>query len=47
MIHGQTKEDVEAVVAEISREIGIEHVQVLYSTHEFKKERVRYFEEET
>jgi len=47
MIHGQTKSDVEAVVARISHEIGIERIQVLYSTHEFKKERIRYFEEET
>jgi DNA-binding Lrp family transcriptional regulator len=47
MIHGRTKEDVETVVSEIARETSIEQYQVLYSTHEFKKERVRYFEEET
>jgi hypothetical protein len=47
MIHGQTKADVEAVVSRIAQEIGIEQVEVLYSTREFKKERVRYFEEET
>ena len=39
-----------AVVAglarEIAREAGIEQYEVLYSTREFKKERVRYFEEE-
>jgi DNA-binding Lrp family transcriptional regulator len=46
MIHGQTKEDVEKVVAEIAAEIDIHNVQVLYSSHEFKKERVRYFQEE-
>jgi DNA-binding Lrp family transcriptional regulator len=47
MIHGQTKAEVEAVVAAISGETGLDHYEVLYSTREFKKERVRYFEEET
>ncbi|NIV29388.1 MAG: hypothetical protein GWN58_07735 [Anaerolineae bacterium] len=47
MIHGQTKTDVEAVVSRIAQETGLEDYEVLYSTREFKKERVRYFEEET
>jgi DNA-binding Lrp family transcriptional regulator len=47
MIHGQTKADVETVVTRIAQETGIEQYKVLYSTREFKKERVRYFEEET
>jgi DNA-binding Lrp family transcriptional regulator len=47
MIHGQTKDRVETVVAQISQDTGIEAYEVLYSTREFKKERVRYFEEET
>jgi len=46
MIHGRTPAEVEAVVAEIARETAIDDVVVLYSTHEFKKERIRYFEEE-
>ncbi|MFC2029177.1 Lrp/AsnC family transcriptional regulator [Chloroflexota bacterium] len=46
MIHGQTSADVETIVARIARETGVEEYQVLYSTREFKKERVRYFEEE-
>jgi DNA-binding Lrp family transcriptional regulator len=45
MIHGRTENEVEAVVAEIAGEIGIAQAKVLYSTREFKKERVRYFEE--
>jgi DNA-binding Lrp family transcriptional regulator len=45
MIHGRTRDEVEAVVAEIAEETGIGDCQVLYSTREFKKERVRYFEE--
>jgi DNA-binding Lrp family transcriptional regulator len=44
MIHGQTKAEVEAVVAQIAQETGIEQYEVLYSTREFKKERVKYFE---
>jgi hypothetical protein len=47
MIHGHSREQVEATVAEIAQQIGTDEVQVLYSTQEFKKERVRYFEEET
>jgi DNA-binding Lrp family transcriptional regulator len=47
MIHGRAQEEVERVVSEIARETGIEQRQILYSTREFKKERVRYFEEET
>lgn len=46
MIHGQTKDDVETVVAQIANEAGIAGYEVLYSTQEFKKERIRYFEEE-
>jgi DNA-binding Lrp family transcriptional regulator len=44
MIHGETKDDVEATVAQIAWETKIEEYQVLYSSHEFKKERVMYFE---
>jgi len=47
MIHGKTTGEVEAVVTDIARQTGIERYQVLYSTREFKKERVRYFEEVT
>jgi DNA-binding Lrp family transcriptional regulator len=47
MVHGQTRAEVESVVAEIARETGLDRYTVLYSTREYKKERVRYFEEET
>jgi DNA-binding Lrp family transcriptional regulator len=43
MIHGQTREDVQAVVSSIVEATGIERYEVLYSTREFKKERVQYF----
>lgn len=46
MVHGQTRDEVDAVVAEIARETGLHQYEVLFSTREFKKERVRYFEEE-
>jgi DNA-binding Lrp family transcriptional regulator len=47
MIHGKTTSEVEAVVSDIARQTDIEHYEILYSTREFKKERVRYFEEVT
>jgi DNA-binding Lrp family transcriptional regulator len=47
MIHGRTRDSVEEFVVQIAQEAGLEEYKVLYSTHEFKKERVRYFEEET
>jgi DNA-binding Lrp family transcriptional regulator len=46
MIHGQSKGEVEAIVTQLAQETEIEEYKVLYSTREFKKERVRYFEEE-
>jgi DNA-binding Lrp family transcriptional regulator len=47
MVHGQKEGEVESVIAEIAQETGLDQFEVLYSTREFKKERVRYFEEET
>jgi DNA-binding Lrp family transcriptional regulator len=44
MVHGQTEAQVEATVAQLGKKIGIQEYQVLYSTREFKKERVKYFE---
>jgi len=46
MIHGQTRHAVESIVASIARRTAIQDYEVLYSIREFKKERVRYFEEE-
>jgi DNA-binding Lrp family transcriptional regulator len=47
MIHGQTKAQVGEIVMQLAEEAGLEQYEVLYSTREFKKERIRYFEEET
>lgn len=46
MIHARTREACEKVAAEISRERGVNNYVILYSTREFKKERVRYFEDD-
>jgi len=46
MVHGKSKEEVEAVVEEMAGEIGVEEYSYLYSTREFKKVRIRYFSPE-
>lgn len=46
MTHGESEEECEAVINEIASEIGAEKTLVLYSTKEYKKERVKYFLEE-
>ena len=43
MIHSTSPEKCEEVVREISGATGITHYQLLYSTREYKKTRVRYF----
>jgi siroheme decarboxylase len=44
MIHARTIEAAEKIAKEISTVIGIEEYKILFSSREFKKERVRYFE---
>lgn len=44
MIHGTSRERVEEAVAAIREETGLEDYRLLYSTAEFKKIRVRYFD---
>jgi len=44
MIHGRTEDEVEAVATRIADEAGLDRYEILYSTREFKKERVKYFE---
>ena len=46
MIHGQGKEEVEAVATAIARGTSVEDYVILYSTTEYKKERVKYFVKE-
>jgi DNA-binding Lrp family transcriptional regulator len=45
MIHGRNKEDCELVVEAIKKDTGLPEYKMLYSTKEYKKERVKYFVE--
>ncbi len=45
MIHSRTIDAAEKIAKEISETIKISNYKILFSTREFKKERVRYFEE--
>lgn len=45
MIHGRTTEDCEATAKEISEATGVTDYRLLYSTKEYKKIRVKYFDE--
>ena len=44
MIHGTSKERVEEAVADIQRRTGLADYRILYSTKEYKKVRVRFFD---
>ena len=44
MIHARTMDAAEKIAKEISSVIEIENYRILFSSREFKKERVRYFE---
>jgi len=46
MVHARSREQCEAVVAGLSRQTGISDYAILYSTREYKKERVQYFAEQ-
>jgi len=43
MIHGRSREDCLRVVAEISRETGLDRYDVLFSNEELKKTSMKYF----
>ena len=43
MVHAKTAGECEAVLREISQAGGINQYAALYSTHEYKKVRVKYF----
>ena len=46
MVHGKTRVDCEATLAAISLATGVRDYTSLYSVHEYKKVRVRYFTDE-
>ncbi len=43
MTHGKSKEQCDSLIKEITSEIGAEKSLTLYSTKEYKKERIKYF----
>ena len=43
MIHARSEEECRAIAEDISGRTGITDYAILFSTHEYKKERVRYF----
>jgi len=43
MVHANKREECERIVGRIAEEIGCSDYTILYSTREFKKERVKYF----
>jgi DNA-binding Lrp family transcriptional regulator len=43
MVHARTEEKVREVIADISKETGLDTYDILFSTREFKKTRVPYF----
>ena len=43
MVHARTLEAAERMAAEMSETLGIKDYQILFSSREFKKERVKYF----
>jgi siroheme decarboxylase len=47
MIHGVSREDCEGVARRIAEKVGIADYRLLYSLKEYKKVRVKYFEEYT
>jgi DNA-binding Lrp family transcriptional regulator len=46
MIHGKTKDETNAVIADINNEIESKSYMPLYSSREFKKVRLKYFTED-
>jgi len=43
MVHGKTKEETDAIIAEMAKEIESKSHRPLYSSREFKKVRIEYF----
>ena len=43
MVHAKTREECDEIIAELSRESGVEDFQVMYSKKEWKKTGMKYF----
>lgn len=46
MVHGKTRDQVEAIAADLSKSVGLDDYFILYSTREFKKSDTRLFFED-
>ena len=46
MVHARSKEECERSAAEIADQISCSEYSILYSTREFKKERVKYLQKD-
>ncbi len=46
MVHCESRDDVAAIVGDLSEKTGVSDYEILWSAREFKKERVRYFIED-
>ncbi|VAX20634.1 Siroheme decarboxylase AhbB, alternate heme biosynthesis pathway [hydrothermal vent metagenome] len=44
MIHGESKEEVREIAKRMSEDTGVENYDVLFSTREFKKTSMQYFD---
>jgi DNA-binding Lrp family transcriptional regulator len=43
MVHARTLKAAEKIAIEMSETVGIKDYQILFSSREFKKERIKYF----
>ncbi len=43
MIHGRSRDEVELIVKEIVKDLGLKNYEVIYSGKEYKKRRIKYF----
>ena len=44
MVHAKTKDECEDIIDDIAKETGLRDYDKLYSTREFKKQRIKYFD---
>ncbi len=42
MVHARSRKECKEIARQMSEEIGVDDYVILYSTKEYKKERVRY-----
>jgi hypothetical protein len=45
MVHAKTQEECDQLIEEMAQEIGLKEYGKLYSTREFKKQRLVYFDD--